>query len=476
MIPTAMQQRLEWKPVKGAVFRQLTQFKVLLDVYCLVTGKRYERVVNERTEAGFACTQCSKGRFHLRIQRTSATGDRWIMKTVKICSCGAPPALVEDLKSNDLTKLVGKKVSPKSVWKPLANACFPYGYIRDKSQSSRRWSIHCKRPTCSGEIKTELDYVRGGGKYDAFRIVAAVNCSQACREDGNESIPISTKPPEDDDLSCPLCFEEEPMFSVEFPCGKRTCRDCFQKLVETCPSEMLKRKGLWRFDPDRDDTPCHHCPFCKDAYTPRTKMQLHERDKADAASEVKVRELVHIPYAYQSFDDEMQAHVPTQADFVAANEQYVAYLDRMEQEALEASAVPQPEMWSLLDGSTNADFERLAALAQTDLYQRHRHAVLNFLEAVEDLYDHALDNGLLQRVANANGEDERRLLMQSAYVNGWGGDGAIDPRLVINLLQRKQLLQVIDLVSDNDDDDGDSDDSIDADESYRDSNSETASV
>ena len=77
IFPTAMQQQLEWKPEKGAVFCQLTHFVVLLDVYCLVTGKRYERakVDNKKKEADFVCTQCNEGYFHLCIQCSSAGGD-----------------------------------------------------------------------------------------------------------------------------------------------------------------------------------------------------------------------------------------------------------------------------------------------------------------------------------------------------------------------------------------------------------------
>ena len=476
-VPTAREQRLEWKPVKGAVFRQLTQFGVLFDVYCLVTGKRYKRakVDNPKKEADFVCTQCNEGRVCLRIQRSSATGSRWMVKSVKICGCGVPPALLNDLRSNDLTDLVGTNVAPLSDWKLLANACFPYGYSRNTQGSSRRWCISCRRSGCSGEIHTELDWV-SGRRYDAFHIVSAIDCSKECKEDGSDGIPISAQSPQDDDETCPLCCQEEPMVEwIQFDCGKRTCRDCFEQLVRTCPSEMQKQKGLFRFEPDKYDSHCHHCPFCKKAYTPRTKLQLHVRGMVDTAEEKEVRELVAIPFAYQSFNNELAAYVATAADYAVVNEQFTEYVHRMEREALEESTAPAEEVWSVLNATALTSFERLATLAQTDLYQRHRHTALNFLEAVEDMHDRGMDHGFLQRVANANGETARCHLIQSAYANGWNEDGVIDPRLVINLLQRKKLLEVIDLVSDDDSHGSvESDESFD--ESYQNSDSETGST
>ena len=58
-IPTAMQQRLYWKPVEGAMFRHMNQFVALLEVYSFATGKRYKRKAvrnsDKRKKATFIC-------------------------------------------------------------------------------------------------------------------------------------------------------------------------------------------------------------------------------------------------------------------------------------------------------------------------------------------------------------------------------------------------------------------------------------
>jgi len=153
-----------------------------------------------------------------------------------------------------------------------------------------------------------------------------------------------------------------------FDCKQWTCHDCFRQLVQTCPSVMLRHKGLWLFKPDRDDTHCYHCPFCKKVYTPQMKMQLHVCGMVDTASKMEVCKIVDIPYAYQSFDNDILVHIATEAEFVTVNERYIAYLDRMEMEALEESATLQEErVWSMLDATTNANFEQLRELARMDL-------------------------------------------------------------------------------------------------------------
>ena len=192
-VPTALQQRLDWKPAKRTAYRQLTEFRRLFNVYCFATGKRYSHVAIGRVEVDFVCRQCERGCCSVRLHRTSAAS-WWSVKTVIDCDCGEPPALLDDLKSNDLTSLVGRYVPHKSDWELLACACFPRGYVRNRL-TSRRWDISCKGERCNGKLDVELQYISGGRKYDAFTVLAASNCSEQCKEIGGERSVISVKAP-----------------------------------------------------------------------------------------------------------------------------------------------------------------------------------------------------------------------------------------------------------------------------------------
>ena len=121
---------------------------------------------------------------------------------------------------------------------------------------------------------------------------------------------------------------------IKFPCGQGTCRECFHKLVQTCPSEILKRPDLALFEPDRN--PAHHysCPFCKMPYTPRTKVQHHKCSNDVTAHEVEVCELVPTPYAYQSFDHSLPAHIPTAAEYPEMQDRFAMYWDKVRAERL----------------------------------------------------------------------------------------------------------------------------------------------
>ena len=457
-VPTALQQRLTWKPVKRAAFRQKGHFRVLFDTYCLASGKRYKIVGDSRRTTKFICEECKQGRCSLRIRRTSATS-WWIVKKIVTCDCGKPPALLEDLKEDDLTTLVGRYVTKKSDWKLLACASFPHGYICDKSKSSDRWCISCKDVNCDGELNIELEWVGGGRKYDAFRITSAVDCSKQCKQKGGQSSIIPVKAIQKDNEVCPLCCNEESDEWVKFPCGKQTCRDCFEKLVQSCPSEISKRPNLSLFEPDRNPAHHHSCPFCKVAYSPQTKMQHHVRAEKLTARDVKVHDLVPTSYGYQSFNPEAPAYIATETEYHAMEIQYAAYLreaeaNRRRESQIDAQRghIPREELQSLLDAMAWDNFERLHTLRQSGHFLRHRHMVLNFVEAIEFLYERGLDGGFLRHVANTHDENQRNDLMQNAYEGGWFGEDDISPQLVINLLQRNRLVQVIDLVSSDDSD------------------------
>lgn len=179
-IDKTLQQRLQWKPAKGEIFRFMNDFVDHLNVYSFATGKRYFRgkVDNKRNEAKFVCKRCRRGYVYLRIRRFTVKY-HWHVKVVKTCDCGTPSDLLTDVESNNFASLVGRRVQPKSDWKLMAAACFPRGHSRDKSSSSRRWCISCKRENCNGQIKVETQWVKKE-KYNAFTILSAVGCSKEC--------------------------------------------------------------------------------------------------------------------------------------------------------------------------------------------------------------------------------------------------------------------------------------------------------
>ena len=458
-VPTALQQRLGWKPVKRTAYREMGDFRSLFDVYCFATGKRYDRVDNSRTEVDFVCRACKRGCCSLRQHRTSAAS-WWSVKLVVACDCGEPPALLKDVESNDLTALVGRYVPQKSDWRLLACACFPRGYVRSRP-SSRRWRICCREEQCAGELDVQLQYVGGGRKYDAFTVLAASNCSKQCKEIGGQRSVIPVRALEEDGEACPLCCQDRLDEWVKFPCGQQTCRGCFEKLVQSCPAEISKGANLAVFEPSRNPSHHHSCPFCKAPYSSQTKVQHRVRTDEIASREVRVCDLIPTPYAYQSFDANAPAHIATEAEYCAMEPRYEAYLRRVEAQRLQESRLEAQrgfirldELLSLLDATTWRDFERLQTLQQSGRFRRHRHMVLNFIDAIEFLHERALDGGFLQRVADEHDDERRYNLMQNAYEIGWDGPDDINPQLVLNLLQRNQLVEVIDLVSDSESDNG----------------------
>ena len=210
MIPTAMQQRLQWKPVKGAAFRRLTHFLALLKVYYFVTGKRYERkpVKDPRKECNFVCHGCEKGRVGLRIHRLNAKTSWWVVQTVTTCNCGSPSKRLKDLQLHGPTALVGHEMEEKSDWQPLAHACFPHGYVR-QLLTSRTWDICCQRKQCPGCMRMQLQYVRGGRKYDRLRILSVFDCDEQCKQAGNENGPVPVRAPGGEDRTCLICTQDQ---------------------------------------------------------------------------------------------------------------------------------------------------------------------------------------------------------------------------------------------------------------------------
>jgi len=457
-VVTAMQQRLQWKPVEGAVFRQMKEFNSLLNVFSLKTGKQYQRMPasvpeKERKEANFMCGECRKGCIRLQIQRQNQRVSWWIVRQVESCKCGVPSPVVEDLKAGDTTVLKGRRVAPVSQWKLLAHACFPAGYYNHNKQSSRRQRITCNGEGCPGTMEIEKQWTKGG--YNAFDIVSMVECSVECKYAGKNGTRTALRLVRPDDSSCPICCSNllrNPW--IEFPCGQQACCVCLRRLVESCPAAILRETGVVIFDPTHNAKHCYDCPFCKTPYYPWTKLQLHRRNTNDivVSSEESVENLVGTPYAYQSFDPTgLPARIATPADLPRVEARYVEFLHEREAERRRQEQAPPTaeEVWEFLLTLSNADHGRLQALRQAGLFVRHPLPVLNFLEAVEALHDRHLDFGFLERVADAHDVNERYQMMLVAYETGWAGEGHFDDRLIVNLLQRKNLLEVIDLVSDN---------------------------
>ena len=158
MIPTAMQQRLQWKPVKGAAFRRLTHFVALLEVYYFATGKRYERKPVKDPRTHFVCDRCEKGRVGLRIHRKNAKAYWWVVQTVTTCNCGSPPELLEDLQLHGPIALEWgarwKKSGTGNCWRMPA---FPMGTFANcyrrapgtfAAKGSKKQPIRCIQPVC----------------------------------------------------------------------------------------------------------------------------------------------------------------------------------------------------------------------------------------------------------------------------------------------------------------------------------------
>ncbi len=460
---SAFIKRLGWKPVKHAAFRQMNHFNSLLAVYSLSSGKRYERKKDEtsRKVATFNCQGCRKGRIRLQIQRRNATVYYWIVRKIIPCECGVPSDLMADLKLHDLSLLKGKHVSNMVDWRPLASACFPAGYTCDSSKSVRHWFISCKTTNCNGEINIERLYTKTG--YGAFHVLSATNCSEECQQAHDTTTNVLARQKKKSDTACMVCYEDELDEYFDL-CekGHTVCRACLQGLVDSCPPELKKSPTLVQFQPGTNPDHYWQCPSCRKHYTPQTKIAHYywsgdRRYDPPNTQKIEVHKLVIIPYGFQSFSANLPAHIATASDYRdMEKEQYTAYLHRRQQDAIRESgraAARTPHRvrrFALRDSDT---VRRLQALRRSGVFVQHHHAVLNFIDAIEDLFDRNEDGGFLQQVAGAHTDLQRIRLMQRAYVTGWGGEGNISAALIVSLLERKGLVEVIDLIGGSESDD-----------------------
>ena len=171
-----------------------------------------------------------------------------------------------------------------------------------------------------------LQYVRGGAKYDTMLVSSVIDCSTECKEVGNQNAPIVVRTPPANDRVCRLCYQDQLDEWITLPCCDdkvKYCHDCFGKLVQSCPSSIMKEEKLVVFDPDNNADHCYNCPFCRAPYTPRTKLVQHRVQNDHVPTlEVEVHSLITIPYAYQSFDLNLPAHIPTVAQYQALQVNY----------------------------------------------------------------------------------------------------------------------------------------------------------
>lgn len=350
--------------------------------------------------------------------------------------------------------LEGKRLPSRKEWSLLANACFPAGYKNARTRE-RLWRISCRRPRCPGQMEVHSSWESGGFGYNGEYALASVSdCSPECKAAGSHGSPVAmatwTALPEN--TSCPLCCQEDLKEWVLFPCGKETCLDCLRKLVQSCPAAIVLHSTLEIFDPANNKEHCHTCPFCKVSYYPWTKVRHRTVNSSGVAStlEVEVRSLVPVPYAYQSFSKSRASHLATSEEFPEMSRLYDVFRAKKLAEATRESASSIEDVFSFADAISDEDFGRLHLLKQSDHFRCHPHEVLNFLDAVEALHDRHLDSGFLQRVADANGTQERAHLMSNAYSLGWNRrPHELHDSLIVNLLERKGLLEVINLVSES---------------------------
>ena len=420
------------------------------------TGKRYEKDAassQKMKKATFVCQQCKRGRICLRTHRQNARLYWWFVRTATICDCGSPPLpLVKKLESHGLTALVGSTVEPTIPdWRLLANACFPCGWRRQHGtpRCLREWDIFCERKDCPGQLHVQLQYVNHTRKYDRLHIVSAVDCCDKCKQFGSEDGPVPVKAPQGNDRTCPLCCQEQMEGWIEFSCRQCICVPCLQMLVQACPSAIAKYPSLVVFDPDRKADHCYNCPFCKAAFQPRTKVVHYRYQGGDViVQEEEVAQLVSIPYGYQSFDTDSPAHIATVADYNGWMDQSQQYVDDTAGQDVILPDVNLPEE---LHAMAEEIVPRLQSVRNFSRFQQYQQDVLNFMEAVEYLHRHGSDVGFLWRVAHGVSENQRQLLMQTAYEYGWDGRGNVDVHLVFNLLERTGLVEVINLVDDDSD-------------------------
>jgi len=471
-IPNAMQQRLEWQPEEGTAFHQLNDFHAQWKVYCFRTGKRYKEKKPTKEEKRKIyteiCEACIKGSIQLRILRKNSRTSCWIVQRVDLCECGTPLSWLSELEKGDRAVAVGKPYVPYSEWQFLAHTFFPAGYLKERP-AQNCWKLSCRGIGCPGEMTFEWRFTGGTylqGKikrgYTEFVVKdTVVECTAQCKQGARPTRPVImtriSQPPaltqERAVVDCLLCCEDDLCEWIELPCGKQVCVECFWRLIRTPPVVIARQEGvLVRFDPAHNREHCYTCPFCKVSYHPWTKIKHNARVEGQpvVARAIPVRDVVHDAYAYQTFisDGKVSAYVGSVEDYQELEVRHTEYL-RLEARKRRRR---QSDIFEIVASVGNDGYGRLQTLYQSFAFSRHEHEVLNFLDAVEALHDRNLDFGFLQRVAEANTTASRMDLINTAYWIGWYQDDGtieVEEQLVLDLLQRKNLLEVIDLYSNN---------------------------
>ena len=477
-IPTAIEQRLEWKPTVGrVVFRTKSDFLGLVNSYMFATGKRYTRDPTQeknRRRVVLRCNGCEEGRLEIHHVHTSRA-NHWCLMGWELCECqsAAVPAVLGALKKEGVLSLANQNdVVETRDWELLASACFPAGYSASgPGKSVRMRPCRCSRKGCPGMV--ELRVKRRGNSLDddgPVHVQNVVECSQQCKEMGNsrkQTIPAPDPPTEE--VCCELCYDtDEPSEWYRFKCGKHVCRDCLGKLVATCPQEIAQSRGsLVVFAPEKyGKKHSHICPYCRDPYYPLSKLVKSTKGGPQGPDswsyeEVRLESVIPTAFAYQSFSEsladtkscparlsaeQLKAAKDLPAALTAQKYRDVALplyrIFRVAEAEARGSPDPLQTVLGVLRAVEADGYQRLHILKQSNACRRHRHPVLNFLDAVELLHDQNLDYGYLQRVADAATEKERRLLINEAYVNGYQGTGSVDYHLVVALLLEKKLVEV----------------------------------
>ena len=469
-IPTKWKQRLEWKPIEGAIFRSFANFTMLRKIYMFASGKRYapRELTKQRSrkEAIYDCTRKGcHGCIHLQIRRKSQRADWWVVKQVTMCPCGVPPPLLEEIKERGPSALAADQlgVALRQDWEGLAHAIFPAGYSSTR-HSPRRRTIFCAKEHCPGKVGLSMKYAKGGYlEINPVDIEYIEDCCQQCKKESSNhqelEPPEETPEPPQNTNACWICLAEDLHEWVELPCGQEVCHICLEKLVHTCPVEISKVQDVVRFRPGVKENHCYTCPFCRDPYYPWTKIKQYAQSADGRApagmAELEVQLLVQTPHAYQSFSDKLPAHLYID-DCATVRQQYQEYVDRMTEQQILESSRPRPLeelLRAVRDTENGTDFQRLRVMKNSNRFTNHLEESLNFLEAVEVLHRHSLDCNFLRQVGATIYGDQRTLWMRAAYQKGWSGIGLVSERAIIALLLRYNLLQMSYVGGDSDDDD-----------------------
>lgn len=489
-IPTAMQQRMDWCPTEGEIFQTMTDFKLQLDAYQFVSGRRFEKVgrrggKRDRHKAVFRCTHSGQGmRIVLRFQRPRTNYSWWVVTQVDPteCTCGAAPSIVAELRRSGMGALEGKVgIVKRQDWQLLASACFPSDFHREP-ESQRVWIIRCKRENCPGEYRFSIDYKCGYKGANLASTDAVIDCCRDCKIGkgctGERFVATEAPSSPTPAISCSICTQDDLDRWVEFSCcnyKNMACRECLQNLVRCCPKAIQRTPDVVIFKPNELEGHFHSCPFCNGSYGPDTVFRSYQRNGADGrveATDKRVGDLVETPYGYQSFARDFPAHF-SEGDYHTVLQQC------HDQEVEDLRRLTRPQtLDALVDNVLRPlpedNFLRLREVARSPFFRQHRQSVLNFLEALEFLHDSRLDGGFLRRVGHARDWVGRMNLLRGAYFQGWRGVNRqfrIEYRLVLALLVRKEVVTVVDLVAARENENG-SDDGNDPDgEGHEDSGS-----